>query len=162
MARRVFFSFHYQLDSWRVQQIKNMGAVEGQPLLSSQKWEDVAAGGAATIQKWIDEQMVGKSCNVVLIGSKTAGRKWVNYEIRKAWDSGKGVIGIYIHKLKDKDGYTSTKGANPFAGISLKNGKTLDYYVKAINPAGATSTEVYNTIDDNLEQWVENAIAARK
>lgn len=75
MARRVFYSFHYQNDAWRVQQVKNMGAVEGQPLLSSQKWEDVAKGGDAAIRKWIDDQMKGKSCNVVLIGSKTAGRR---------------------------------------------------------------------------------------
>ena len=82
MARRVFYSFHYDLDNWRVQQVKNMGAVEGQPLLSANEWEDVEAGGAKAIQKWIDEQMAGKSCNVVLIGSETAGRRWVEYEIK--------------------------------------------------------------------------------
>ena len=52
MARKVFFSFHYQLDAWRVSQIRNMGLLEGQPLLSSNHWEDVAAGGEAAIQKW--------------------------------------------------------------------------------------------------------------
>lgn len=38
---------------------------------------------------------------VVLIGEDTAKRKWVKYEIKKAWNEGKGVLGIYIHNLKD-------------------------------------------------------------
>lgn len=132
MARKVFFSFHYQLDSWRVQEILNMGAVEGQRILSSQGWEDVAKNGDAAIKKWIDEQMAGKSCNVVLIGNQTASRRWVEYEISKAWDSGKGVVGVYIHKLRDKDGYSSYQGSNPFTNISLNNGSKLDNYASAI------------------------------
>lgn len=162
MARRVFYSFHYQRDHWRVQQVMNMGAIEGQPLLSSQDWEDVAKGGDAAIQRWIDQQMQGKSCNVVLIGSQTAGRRWVNYEIRKSWDGGKGVVGVYIHRLRDQAGNTSPQGANPFAQISMQGGGTLATHVKDINPAGATSTDVYNTIKSNLARWVEEAIAARQ
>lgn len=163
MARKAFFSFHYQLDAWRVSQIRNMGLLEGQPLLSSNHWEDVAAGGEAAIQKWIDAEMAGKSCNVVLIGSQTAGRKWVNYEFKKAWGSGKGVLGIHIHKLLDRDGRSSTKGANPFTGFTLNNGKVpFDSVVPIYDPAGSTSTNVYGTVANNLESWVENAIAVRK
>lgn len=29
MARRVFFSFHYQRDIWRVNQIRNIGEIVG-------------------------------------------------------------------------------------------------------------------------------------
>ncbi len=161
VARRVFYSFHYQLDNWRVQQVMNMGVVEGQPLLGSQRWEDVARGGDAAIQSWIDEQMKYKSCDVVLIGSQTAGRRWVEYEIRKAWGDKKGVVGIYIHRLHDKDGKSSSKGANPFSRIKMTDGKTMDAYVKTHDPAGLTSGDVYNTIKNNIEKWVEDAIAAR-
>ncbi len=104
VARRVFYSFHYQLDNWRVQQIRNIGAIEGQSFLSSNQWEDVAKGGDAAIRAWIDEQMKGKSCNVVLIGSNTAGRRWVNYEFTKAWGDRKGVLGVHIHRLEDRSG----------------------------------------------------------
>jgi hypothetical protein len=41
MARRVFFSFYYKDDSSRIQQVLQMGAVEGQRILSGQKWEEV-------------------------------------------------------------------------------------------------------------------------
>jgi hypothetical protein len=88
MARRVFYSFRYKQDNWRVQQVKQMGAVEGQPLLSSNQWETVKGGGDSAVKKWIDDQMYGKSCLVVLIGNATAGRKWIKYEINKAWQDG--------------------------------------------------------------------------
>ena len=163
MARRVFYSFHYQLDSWRVGQVKNMGVVEGQPVLTSNQWEDVAKGGDAAIKKWIDENMARKSCNIVLIGSKTAGRKWVEYEFKKAWGDEKGVLGIYIHNLLDENKKTTTKGNNPFAGFTINNGKTaFDSVVPAHNPTGATSTAVYNAIKNSIESWVEEAIAIRK
>ena len=52
---------------------------------------------------------------IVLIGSQTANRKWVNYEIGKAWDDKKGLLGIYIHRLLNQDSTVSTqKGKNPF------------------------------------------------
>ena len=94
MARRVFHSFHYQRDARRVQQVKQMGVLEGQPLLSSNRWEAIKRGGEAEIKKWISQEMAGKSCLVVLIGSQTAGRKWVKYEIKKAWNDGAGVMGV--------------------------------------------------------------------
>lgn len=162
VAKKVFYSFHYQVDAWRVQTVMNAGQVEGQPLLGSQDWEDVAAGGDAAIKKWIDDQMKGKSCNVVLIGSQTAGRKWIEYEIGKAWGAGKGVVGVYIHGLKDANGKRSTKGANPFSRLTLDKTHQFDQIAMAYNPAGSTSQEVYNSISSNLERWVDEAIAIRK
>jgi hypothetical protein len=163
MARKVFFSFHYQLDAWRVQTVKNMGRVEGQPLLTSNGWEDVAKQGDAAIRRWIDEQMAGKSCNVVLIGSQTAGRKWVEYEFKKAWGDGRGVLGIHIHKLLDQDRKPTVKGRNPFAGFTIDSGRAnLDQVVPTYDPAGADSAAAYATISNNIEAWVENAIAIRK
>jgi hypothetical protein len=49
----VFYSFHYDRDSWRVQQVINMGALEGQPLLKPQEWEE-AKKKAGGIEKWIE------------------------------------------------------------------------------------------------------------
>ena len=33
MAHKCFLSFHYKPDNWRVQKVKQMGAIEGQALL---------------------------------------------------------------------------------------------------------------------------------
>ncbi len=161
MGRKVFYSFHYKPDNWRAAQVRNMGVIEGNSPVSDNDWEDVKKGGDATIQKWIDDQLHGRSCTIVLIGEKTAGRKWINYEIEKSWNLGKGVFGIYIHNLKDSDGNQSDKGKNPFDDFTL-DGKKLSSIVKAYNPPCSTSTNVYDYIKDNLEDWTEEAIEIRK
>ena len=84
MARGAFYSFHYVPDNWRVSQVRNMGVIDGNKPASDNDWETIKKGGDATMQKWIDGQLSGKSAAIVLIGSKTAGRKWIKYEIKKA------------------------------------------------------------------------------
>ena len=159
--RRVFFSFHYEADAWRAGQIRNMGVVEGNEPVSDNDWEKVKRGGDKAIKTWIDGQIKGKSCAIVLIGSNTSGRKWINYEIERAWNDGKGVLGIHIHNLKDQEGNQSTKGANPFYRLSL-NGKRLSTVVKAYDPPYKRSTNVYDHIKDNIADWIEEAIQIRK
>lgn len=162
MARKVFYSFHYLPDNWRVSQVRNIGAIEDNKPAKDNDWETVTKGGDKAIEKWIDAQMTGRSCVVVLIGSATANRKWINYEIKKAWDSGKGLLGVHIHGLKNSDGKNSTKGVNPFDGFTLKNGtKNLSSVVKTYDPPGSDSTAVYKHIKDNLEKWIEEAITIR-
>jgi MTH538 TIR-like domain (DUF1863) len=165
MARKVFYSFHYKPDNWRVSQVRKIGALEGNEAAKDNDWETITKGGDAKIQEWIDAQMNGRSCVIVLIGANTAGRKWINYEIKKAWDDGKGLLGIHIHNLKDSDGNISTKGDNPFDGFTFtKADKTkvpLSDIVKTYNPAGADSKAVYQKIADNIEDWIEEAIKIR-
>lgn len=156
----MFHSFHYKRDVDRVAQVRNMGVVEGQRILSSNEWEAVKRLGDSAIKRWIDDQMIGKSCIVVLIGSQTAGRKWVNYEIKNGWNRDRGVVGVYIHNLKDLSGNQSYKGVNPFAGFSL-NGRSLSSIVQAYDPPYTISTNVYDHIKKNLERWVEEAIRIR-
>ena len=100
MAKSVFYSFHYDRDAWRVQQIIQMGALEGQPILKAQEWEEVKRKGDAAIKKWIADQMAHKSAVVVLIGAQTASRPWVRHEIANAWDNHKPLVGIRIHGLE--------------------------------------------------------------
>jgi hypothetical protein len=161
MAKKVFFSFHYKPDNWRVSQVKNMGAVEGQPIVTPNKWEDVKKGGDTAIEKWIEDNLKGKDCLVVLIGEKTAGRKWVKHEIKEAWKKKKGVLGIYVHNLKDAGGNQSSMGADPFASFKVGD-EPMTKYAKAYNPPYSTSTYVYDHIKDNIESWIEEAIKLRK
>lgn len=160
MARNAFYSFHYVPDNWRASQVRNMGVVESNRPASDNDWETVKKGGDKAIQKWIDDQMYGKSVAVVLIGQNTAGRKWIKYEIQKAWENNKGVLGIYIHNLKDKDGNQSSKGKNPFDDFTIGN-KRMSSIVKAYDPHFSTSTYVYNYIKENLADWIEEAIEIR-
>jgi hypothetical protein len=163
IKRQVFFSFHYQNDNWRVMNIRNIGALEDNKPLAPNEWEKVRTKGCEEIKKWINEQMSTRSCVVVFIGEKTAKRKYVKYEIRHAWNTNKGIVGIYINNLKDKDGRTSEKGVNPFSKFYLVcEGKTellLENVVKAIDP---NPRDVYGEIAANLNKWVEDAIKIRK
>jgi hypothetical protein len=162
MARRVFFSFHYKPDNWRASQIRQIGVIEGNAPVSDNDWETITSGGDKSIQNWIDGQLDGKSCAVVLIGTSTSGRKWIKYEIEKSWNEGKGVLGIYIHNLKDRDGNQSSKGANPFDDFTMKrDSEKLSSIVKVYDPPYSTSTLVYNHIKENMENWVEEAIKIR-
>src|SRR3989304_3258469 len=97
---QVFYSFHFDNDVFRVQQIRNIGVIEGNEPVSRNDWE-TARKTPGGIERWIDENMKYKTCVVVLIGSETSQRPWVRYEIAKGWDNGKGILGIYIHNLKD-------------------------------------------------------------
>jgi hypothetical protein len=95
MARKVFFSFHFKNDFSRTQLVRNIGALDGNTVASANKWEEIKQDGDAAIKKWINTNLSGKSCLVVLVGSNTASRKWVKYEIKKAWEEGKGVLGVH-------------------------------------------------------------------
>ena len=158
--RQVFYSFHYKNDVMRVQQVRNMGVIEGNEPTSPNNWEELKRKGDKSIEKWIDDNMKNRSCVVVLIGSDTASRKWVDYEIKKAWNDGKGVVGIYIHNLNCPNNGTSTKGKNPFATFTLKAGKEkLSDTVQCYNPK---SNDAYNDIQNNIDDWIEEAINIRK
>jgi hypothetical protein len=142
----------------RVQQIRNIGVLEGNTPVSVNEWETIKKSGEKAVEKWIDDNMYYKSCVIVLIGTETADRPWVKYEIKKAWDSGKGLLGIYIHNLKDPNTGTCRQGQNPFEQFTV-NGKKLSEFVKCYNP---NSYDAYNDIANNIDNWIENAINARK
>ena len=133
-----------------------MGAVEEQEILSSQDWESVKRNGKAAIEKWIDDQMKGKSAVVVLVGKETASREWCKYEIVKAWNEKRPMVGIRIHGLKNVSGTTDTQGANPF-DIKLSDGTSMSSYVPLYSPSGADSKGIYANIDANLATWVSTA-----
>ena len=82
--RQVFISFDYDRDVLRVAQVRNMGALEGNTLISSNEWEQIKKGGDAAIKNWIDTNMQNRSCLIVLIGEKTHESRWVRYEIQTA------------------------------------------------------------------------------
>lgn len=116
MARRAFFSFHYQRDIWRVNQIRNIPNVIGSAAAGFQDgslWEEAKKKGDAAVKRLIDSGLKNTTVTVVCIGAKTAGRKYINYEIDKSLERGNGLVGIQIHHLKDQDGNTDSPGKDP-------------------------------------------------
>lgn len=141
MARRVFFSFHYQKDIWRANVVRNSNVVDGAAAAGFQDaslWEEAKKKGDAAIKKMIDDALVGTSVTVVLIGAETAQRKYVTYEIEQSIAKGNGLLGIYIDQIADQDGSTTSRGAVP----------------EALGKAGAP---VYQWDKDKFGEWVEAA-----
>jgi hypothetical protein len=156
--RQVFYSFHYENDVFRVQQVINIGVLDSSSILSANEWEKVKLN-QSSIEKWIDENMSYRSCVIVLIGRETASREWVQYEIKKAWNERKGIFGIYIHNLICPRNGKDRKGKNPFEQFTLGNKRSLAEVVKCYDPSAVNA---YNDIANNIEAWVEDAIAQRQ
>lgn len=164
MARRCFYSFHYEPDNWRASTVRQIGAIEGNQPATDNDWESVASGANQDekIKRWIAEQMQGRTCTIVLVGASTAKRKWINHEIIKSWTDGIGVVGIRIHGLKNRLGETASMGENPFDHIAHgPSKKPLSSLVKCYNPGGSTSQERYAWIAQHLSNAVEEAIRIR-
>jgi hypothetical protein len=164
MARRCFYSFHYEPDNWRASTVRNIGAIEGNQPAADNDWESITGGANhdEKIKRWIAEQMKGRTCTIVLVGAATAKRKWINHEIIKSWTDGLGVVGIRIHGLKNRFGETSAVGENPFDHITHgPSRKPLSSLVKCYNPGGGTSQERYAWISEHLANAVAEAIGIR-
>lgn len=159
MARQSFFSFRYKKDNWRAGIVRNSWVTQERKasgFFDSAEWEEVKKKSDSAIEAWIDGQLKGTSVTVVLIGADTAGKKWINYEIKSSHSKGNGMLGIYIHQLKDKDKNTSAKGRNPFDDFSItKDGKKVLY---------SSIYKTYDWVDDdgysNMGDWIEKAAKA--
>lgn len=163
MARKCFYSFHYKPDNWRVSKIRNIGSVEGNKPASDNDWETVTGGGNKAIEKWIQDQLKGRTCTIILAGSNTADRKWINYEIEESWEKKKGLLVIHIYNITDKNDKQSSKGSNPLYYVTdSSTGKRLSTIAKSYDPPRSTSKGVYSYISDNIENWIEEAIEIRK
>ena len=156
--RKIFYSFNFDDDVMRVQQIRNIGVIEDDKPVTPNKWEEIRRGGKSAIEEWINENIARSECVVVLVGENTCESEWVDYEIRKAWNDGKGLVGIYIHNLKDPRYGTSNKGSNPFEQVGLTNGRKLSEYVSVYDP----DPDAYNWIAKYIDQIVEKGIQSSR
>lgn len=159
MARRVFFSFHYKRDVWRVNQVRNSWVTkpsrETAGFIDAAEFEKIKKKGKKAVEKWIDEQLQGTSVTIVLIGNQTSERDYVKYEIQQSLKKNNGFVGIYIHRLKDKEGNKDTKGNNP-----LDDFYYTDDYGRKKKLSNKFKTYYWDLDDgyENLGKWVEEAI----
>jgi hypothetical protein len=157
MARKTFFSFHYKNDVSRANIVRNSWVTkpntEAAGFVDSADFEKVEKDGQAAIEKWIRDQLYGTSVTVVLIGSDTSTRDYVKYELQQSYTRGNGMLGIYIHQIKDFNGNTSAKGSNHFGAIG-KDAMGKDVFFSTDYPC-------YDWKDDdgynNMGAWIEDA-----
>lgn len=155
----IFYSFHFDNDVMRVQQVRNVGTIEGNSPTNPNEWEKLKQKGAPAVQNWIDQNMKYKRCIVVLIGKDTSTRPWVRYEIEKAWNDGKALLGVHIHNLRCPRNGICSKGISPFDKIVLTDGRKLSTVIPCYNP---NSSNAYLDISTNIASWINLAIAHKK
>ncbi len=94
-------------------------------------WEKEKSKGSIGIKKLIEDGLKKTSVTTVLIGTETAERRWVQYEIVKSFDRGNGLLGIHINRIKSKEQQFSAKGLNPFDRLGFhvsEDGKKIRFY----------------------------------
>lgn len=122
MARRVFFSFHYQRDIWRVNIVRNSNMIDGASAAGwhdASLWEEAKAKGDAAVKRLIDDGLTNTSATVVCIGAQTSGRRWINYEIDQSVARGNKLLGLRIHSLKGPNGLADAPGQTPQKLLNL-------------------------------------------
>lgn len=154
MVRRVFFSFHFERDSWRAGQVRNSGITkEISGFVDAAAWEEVKRRGDQAIKNWIDNQLSGTSVTVVLIGAETSSRPYVRYELEQSWKRGNGILGIYVHRIKDSYGYPDTMGSTSFGNIFT----SVSDYKKTFSDRFSTYDWFGDNGYQNIDSWVEAA-----
>lgn len=145
MARRAFFSFHFQHDIFRANVVRNSWITrdrEAAGFYDASLWEEAQTKGEAAVKALIDAGLRNTSVTVVLIGKQTASRPYVKYEIEQSIARGNGLLGIRIEKIKDIRGNVDDPGPNPLpAGYPLYLWNKNDGYT-------------------NLGTWIERAAKA--
>ena len=141
MARRVFFSFDYNLD-WKVNQIRSMPNIIGTAAAGFQDaslWEEAEKKSVNSLRLIIDNGLQNTSVTVVCVTYGTSTRRWINYEIDKSLEKGNGLVAIQIHHLRDQNRDTGSPGAIP----------------KQIEANGFKAYKYSNK--ESLERWIEEA-----
>jgi hypothetical protein len=123
MAKRVFFSFHYQdVIDFRANVVRNHKITKDNNAgyFDASIWETAKKTSTLALKRLINKELENTSVTVILIGSETFERPWVRYEIFRSIYAGNKVIGVHINKINGKDQKTKNYGNNPFEYVGLR------------------------------------------
>jgi len=103
-SKNVFIS-HYNKDDKHVQSLKSRLKDQGYDIrnfsVDSTNHKDGRKPSKAVIERLLRMRINWSSTFICLIGPKTHTREWVDYEINKAVEQGKRIIGVYTHGSKE-------------------------------------------------------------
>lgn len=131
--RYVFFSFAYDdVVNFKVNVVRKSWLINhrAETFVDGSIWETVRIKRRDEIRNLIDVGLKGTSVTVALIGSNTADRHWVNYELLKSFGRGNGILGIHINRIRGRTGRTR-RGKNPLDRLGLHlsdDGKEIYFY----------------------------------
>lgn len=132
MAKRVFFSFHYQdVIDFQANVVRNHWMTkpdrEEAGYFDASIWENARRQGSTALKRLINGGLNNTSNTCVLVGSETYARPWVRYELLKSFRRGNHIFGVHINGIKSKHGTTKVLGPDPlkYIGVTYSaNGQT--------------------------------------
>lgn len=157
MARRVYFAFHYQNDISRVNVVRNSWVTqerEAAGFFDASLWEKAKRTGEDAIKRMINDGIKGTSVTVFLLGSETAGRPWVRYELEKSHENGNGLLSIFVHNIKNLLGQFAYQGPNILDQFHVPGERGRPIYLSQIY---RSYDWVHNKGYSNFGEWVEEA-----
>lgn len=124
MARRTFFSFHYEPDCRRAWNVRNSWVVRpaeerSRGFFDGSAFEESKLNGVQALKDFLTIELANTSVTCVLAGTNTWERRWVRYEIAQSVLKGNGLLTVNIHGVRDMDKGTSVKGSNPLDAMGL-------------------------------------------
>lgn len=162
MARNVFYSFHYKNDINRVMVVRNRWVTQGGQTISGvidhADFEKIKRQGDNAVHKWIDDQLQGTSVTVVLIGSETLTRPFVQYEICESINRGNAIIGVFINEITDMISRLKSSRCNIHTIIGYYQNNLPIYFD---NVCDGTYDYILDDGYSNLRSWVEKAAKAK-
>ena len=138
MAKRVFFSFHYEdVANFRANVVRNHWITKPNREIcgyyDASIWESARKKGDVALKRLINGGLDQTSNTCVLIGSRTYQRPWVRYELLKSFKKGNHLFGVHINSIEDKNGNTKRRGPNPleYVGVTFsESGKQATIWEK--------------------------------
>lgn len=136
MAKRVFFSFHFDdVKMFRANVVRKHDLTkesrEDAGFFDASIWEEAKKHGDEALKRLIHGGLENTTVTCALIGSHTWERPWVRYELLKSYDRGNKLLGVHINSVKDKEGKTYMQGPNVFDYLGFvisADGNTQTYY----------------------------------
>ena len=141
MAKRVFFSFHYQdVIDFRANAVRNHWMTkpdrEQAGFFDASVWEESQKKGDIALKRLINGALENTSNTCVLVGSETYLRPWVRYELLKSFIRGNHLLAVHVNCIKGKDQKLKVLGPNPLEYIGViysDDGTTATLYEKVDN-----------------------------
>jgi hypothetical protein len=165
--RRTFFSFHFVPDNQRAEVVQQSWLTkedrQAAGFFDGSAFETKKRTSKDALKQFLSDQLKGTSVTCVLVGSETALRPWVRYELVRSFHRGNGLLAIRIHGIRDWNKQTATPGPNPFDYLAYRIANERVYWQQLNNGVWSDYDEVpslaVNEVAYNLNRQLHHTFS---
>lgn len=168
MAKRVFFSFHYQdVKDFRANVVRRHWLTkpdrESAGFFDASIWGNAKLSGDLGIKRVINAGLKRTSVTCALVGSETYARRWPRYEIMSSFRKGNYLFAVHINSIKGRDQRTKPRGPNPLVhlGVTFSDSGLTAMLWELVNGAWREYKEIGGSAAYRLESAVSPQLRGR-